>query len=128
MMKMEINCEVIKDLLPSYVDGLTSPQSNELIKKHLAKCPDCTAYLQQMTKEIPPEEISQNKKSIQPFKKIKRRFWYIAGATALICAIIFGMITWYYGRSWVADSSEVDMYVDAQGTIATLRFAPRNKN
>lgn len=129
MMKMKINCEVIKDLLPSYVDGLTSPQSNELIKEHLAKCPDCAEYLRQMTQEIPaPEEIAQNKKSIQPFKKIQRRLLSAVAAAVLLSVAVFGTIFWYYSHSWTAASSEVKMHLDAQGTIATLRFTPEKKN
>ena len=35
------SCDVIKDLLPSYIDGLTSEASNEIIRAHLETCPDC---------------------------------------------------------------------------------------
>lgn len=34
-MKQNIPCELIRDLLPLYVDGLTSEVSNREIKEHL---------------------------------------------------------------------------------------------
>ncbi|MBR0215070.1 MAG: DUF4825 domain-containing protein [Solobacterium sp.] len=43
-----IPCEVIQDLLPSYVDGLTSPETNELIAEHLKTCETCRAVYQDM--------------------------------------------------------------------------------
>ena len=43
-----IPCEVIRDLLPSYVDGLTSPETNELIAEHLKTCETCRAMYQSM--------------------------------------------------------------------------------
>ena len=33
-----MKCEVIRDLFPSYIDGLTSEESNELIEEHLEEC------------------------------------------------------------------------------------------
>ena len=33
-----MKCEIIRDLLPSYVDGLTSEESNREITAHVAEC------------------------------------------------------------------------------------------
>ena len=125
---MKINCEVIKDLLPSYIDGLTSPQSDTLIREHLKECPECREYLEEMTKEMKSsKEIPLNKKAIKPFRKLKKRIWYAVGGTILICALLFGIGFWYYGHTWTASSSDVTMNVDAQGGIATLQFSPKSK-
>ena len=43
-----MNCEVIRDLLPLYTDNLTSPTTNQLIEEHLASCPECSAYLEDL--------------------------------------------------------------------------------
>ena len=39
---MDVTCNVIRDLLPLYVDKLTSPESDQLITTHLAACPECS--------------------------------------------------------------------------------------
>lgn len=42
---MQYNCEIIRDLLPLYLDGVCSTQSQNIIAAHLAQCPACTAEL-----------------------------------------------------------------------------------
>ena len=41
-----IPCEVIKDLLPLYVDDICSEKSKRLIEEHLAECEECYKYLE----------------------------------------------------------------------------------
>ena len=40
-----MKCEIIRDLLPSYVDGLTSEESNREITAHVAECAPCKEIL-----------------------------------------------------------------------------------
>lgn len=51
----KIPCAVIKDLLPSYAEDLTSPETSGLVREHLEECPDCEAVYEAMHGEIPPE-------------------------------------------------------------------------
>lgn len=37
----KINCNVIGDLLPLYVDGAVSEDTKKLVEEHLAECADC---------------------------------------------------------------------------------------
>ena len=34
-------CNIIKDLLPSYTDGLITKETEEFVKKHLEECDSC---------------------------------------------------------------------------------------
>ena len=38
------DCAIVKDLLPLYFDGETSPGTSSFIKDHLASCPSCSEY------------------------------------------------------------------------------------
>ena len=40
-MKNDLSCAVVKDLLPSYVDGLTGEETNEAVETHLRGCEGC---------------------------------------------------------------------------------------
>ena len=53
-MKNKLPCEIIRDLLPSYVDGLTSEVTNEAICEHIQSCDACKETLHRMQA---PEEI-----------------------------------------------------------------------
>ena len=42
----EIECDVIRDLLPLYADEACSEKSRALVYEHLLDCPDCRKMLQ----------------------------------------------------------------------------------
>ena len=42
-MNDETRCSVVRDLLPGYIDNLTSEQTNAFVKAHLAACAECRA-------------------------------------------------------------------------------------
>ena len=50
------DCKIVRDLLPSYIDGLTSKETNEFIKKHISECSDCSIVYENM-KSIPLEKL-----------------------------------------------------------------------
>ncbi len=37
----KINCEIIKDLIPSYMDGICSDTTKQCVEKHIADCSNC---------------------------------------------------------------------------------------
>ena len=45
----KIPCEVIRDLLPSYIDELTSDVTNKEIEAHVFECENCKKVLEQMS-------------------------------------------------------------------------------
>jgi len=62
MMKNE-KCSLIKDLLPSYIDELTSEETKKEIENHLKECPDCKKAYESMKGDIPGEkEIESSEK------------------------------------------------------------------
>ena len=59
-MSDKLRCEIVQDLLPSYVDGLTSDETNEAIKDHLADCVSCRDMYERMkADETSAEENSE---------------------------------------------------------------------
>ena len=53
---MTMQCEVIRDLLPLYQDELCSPVTAELVRQHLAECPDCARAAEWMRSQVHVEE------------------------------------------------------------------------
>ena len=57
-----MNCNVVKDLLPLYVDNCCSKESEKLVRDHLASCDSCRKTHQQMgitcnTQSKAPESV-----------------------------------------------------------------------
>ncbi len=90
----ELPCEVVRDLLPSYVDGLTSETTNRLVDEHVETCEICRAALDAMRAPEKNPEDAKAVKEIDYLKKNKRRnravvLLSLAGALLLAVAAIF---------------------------------------
>lgn len=49
---MKISCNIIKDLLPLYVENIVSNESKVLVEEHLKSCTECQAKLQKMQQPV----------------------------------------------------------------------------
>ena len=72
-MKSNLPCEVVQDLLPSYVDGLASEKTNELVEEHVEECDQCGSILRGMRAELgsPIEMKEEEKQEIDFLKKTR---------------------------------------------------------
>ncbi len=88
-----MKCAIVRDLLPSYVDGLTSEESNQEIENHMESCEACREYLASMQEKIVSEQYvrssNQIKADIRPFKKYKEHT--ILGVSMTVMAIVLGI-------------------------------------
>ena len=71
--KSDIKCEVIRDLLPLYVDEVVSDESRALIEEHLKKCSGCKEYCTQLQEGIPEESDMDFTDETASLRKIKRK-------------------------------------------------------
>ena len=53
---MNISCNIIKDLIPSYIDQICSDESKQAVDEHISTCKACKAYMETMKKELTTEE------------------------------------------------------------------------
>lgn len=85
-----MKCCIVKDLLPGYIDGLTSEETNEEIRIHLENCGACNTVYRQMSEEI-PIEAQAAEEEIDFLKKLKERMHRKYAIVALsTCAILMG--------------------------------------
>lgn len=87
-MRNEISCSIIRDLLPNYAEGLTSPETSAVVEAHLETCHTCSDIYGDYQKpvDIPqPEEIKTNKKLIRKiwFQSLWYLFWPCLYAVSL---------------------------------------------
>jgi|BioPla2DNA2_1021312.scaffolds.fasta_scaffold76882_1 predicted anti-sigma-YlaC factor YlaD len=56
MKTVKLSCEIIKDLLPLYVDGVVSEESKKLLEEHFAECNNCQELAEQMQLNVKKEQ------------------------------------------------------------------------
>lgn len=125
-MKTKMPCEVVRDLLPSYVDGLTSETTNGLVEEHIADCAPCKRALEAMkapTKSLPDAAETAE---IDFLKKTKRRtrkknIFVVLTAVFLVAAVLFAK-AFFLGNEIYADS--VACTVQVEGDRVTLHGTP----
>ena len=68
----KINCSLIKDLLPLYIDDLCSKESTEIVGNHLEICEDCNKEYETLKTE--PKVKPQEDNSKELIKKVNKKF------------------------------------------------------
>lgn len=70
-----MKCEVVRDLLPMYIDDLCSEQTCQEIKEHIQQCQECKNKLEEVNIPVESaiEEEEKKEVSIEPMKKVKRK-------------------------------------------------------
>ena len=94
----KINCSLIKDLLPLYIDELCSDESTEIIKNHLEVCEECNKEYKQIKNEPILKEVNDNSSELikgvgNMFKKDKKKAIIKTVSIFLIVFILLGVFT-----------------------------------
>ena len=89
-----MNCNIIKDLMPSYIDQICSKETTIAIEEHIEQCQKCKEMLQLM-QQPPVKKIETNVAAAkEPFKRINkiRRLQVITGILMTFILTIFGSL------------------------------------
>lgn len=96
-MKNNNICKVIHDLLPNYIENLTSEETNNFIESHLQECDDCQEVLELMKNGINNNGKVLQKKEIKYLELFKKRMQRLK----LIIIFILILIIAFFGISLV---------------------------
>ena len=53
-----MKCEIIRDLMPLYLDDICSAETKKTVEEHLADCEECRKYMKQMQTELEVEKMA----------------------------------------------------------------------
>lgn len=84
---MDSKCKVVVDLLPTYIEKLTSDETNKFIEEHLKSCKDCKKIYSDMASELEKENI-ENTEIIKKIKSYKRKTLTIKLAILIVMIVI----------------------------------------
>lgn len=91
------NCNIVTDLLPNYVEELTSKETNDFISTHLSECKKCQEKYLSMKKNI--QVVADNSKDsnkIVGLKKVHRKIVSLKIVIVLVLTISLFVMTYYY--------------------------------
>lgn len=98
-MKETRNCKIIQDLLPAYIDNLTTTETNTFIEEHLQSCSECHKILDMIQKESGADVTVQNKEEeINYIKKYNKKYNKVKYALAILIWTLIIIFCVFYGR------------------------------
>ena len=103
------NCKIVQDLMPSYVEKLTSEESNKFIEEHLKECKECNNILDSMKADIKLKKVETPKEEIDYMKKAKKKMNIAKKILTLIIIVIFALILLF-----CRDIYKIYAYIDIQ--------------
>ena len=107
---MKNECDIVKDLLFSYCDGVLTQTSKELVEEHLKNCENCRNILEEIKQD---DKSPKQKKEIDFLKNIKKKLNkknIIISITLifLACIVIFNILTFRYYNEM---ASKMEIYL-----------------
>lgn len=123
-MKADLPCAVVRDLLPSYVEGLTEAETTAAVKNHLESCESCRKHYEAMAigTEIPKTEIKE-----VDYLKMVRKKNLIKVFVAVILAVVLvlggvGVKLFVIGSPADSDTIIPHVVLPETGNTLTVQF------
>lgn len=106
MSEDRLNCYIVQDLMPTYIDHLTTEKTSNAMKIHLENCKECREVFETMEQNITVDNQIELKKVKDVFGKTKRMYLMKGILSALIILPILTSfivnlavdhnLTWFY--------------------------------
>jgi hypothetical protein len=101
MSKHKISCDVAMDLIPIYIDGALSKESEELVRRHVEDCEKCQKAVEDMEVDLgqwKDEDISLFKKTGKAFRKM-----YFLRAFLVLLFILILLAVWFVATAFMLE-------------------------
>ena len=83
-----MNCNIVKDLIPLYIDGCCSKESENAVEEHIRNCDDCKRLLEDMKLSSDFITVSESPKT---FSKLND--WKASVLQSILLFLSFALIT-----------------------------------
>ena len=128
-MERELACEIVKDLLPLYVDEMVSDVSKKSIESHLENCTECNEIYHNMAYHLEMETLPTEVSDIKRFLKKTKKMYLLYGLgglsfiAILVCLIVDLAVN--KGITWSLIAGSSCLFADA--FIYALSTCKKNK-
>jgi hypothetical protein len=121
-----MKCDIIRDFLPSYIEGLTSESSNEEIRNHLMDCEECRAFHQEMTGDIQEDLPITEIKELDYLKKVRKNYIRKVAIAAGTVAVILLILVSLFAVGFPVSSEDMEMTYGIQDNHIEINFQLKN--
>lgn len=127
--KIIMKCDMIRDLLPSYIEQLTSPYSNEEIERHLDSCEACRQFHREMSDDtdfgmpVMDQGEAESVNYLKKVKKVNKRKLVLSISAVLILA---AATIWLFAIGTGVSSKDVDIAYKKTGSRLEVQLALGN--
>ena len=122
---MENNCNIVKDLIPLYAEGLASEDSAKLVEGHVSECEGCAAELEKVRSDSAAAPGITD--SAAPLKAVNKTLRQRRARIAALCALcVFLVLTVVFSasvkRNYIPYSESEDVISVEQLSDKALRI------
>ena len=83
-----MNCNIVKDLIPLYIDGCCSAESEKVVEEHIRDCDDCKRLLEVMKAPADTVAVAEAQRT---FRKLND--WKASVFQSILLFLSFALIT-----------------------------------
>lgn len=98
-MKEKRECKLVQDLLPNYIEKVTSEETNQYMEEHLQNCTDCEKIYTSMTREIKAKALDTDK-TVDYMKKVNQKMKIAKIALGSIVIIILLIMLGFWANTF----------------------------
>lgn len=129
---MKTDCEIIRDLLPLYVDDICSEKSRELVDEHLRECAECDSLLDRLKRTEIENGLKAEKEDaisygVRKFKQLSARTGITASGLFMIPLLVLLAINLMAGSQLGWFLIMVAALIVAASVIAVPILVPESK-
>lgn len=115
MAERKLDCCVVRDLLPAYIEELTEEDTACQVMEHLEGCPDCRQMETDMRAQVPVEKAPKG--ALNFLKRVKRTRLLAAAVTVLLT---LWCVCWLYGQEYCWQEDEASMLLALQEEVGWI--------
>ncbi len=100
-MDKSYSCDMIKDLLPGYIDGILSELSTEAVKSHLEECSSCNQAYMEMLGQPDMEMDLKEQMALDGFKKIRQHTKKLKISIGVVTGLLIFLLLFVFLKVFV---------------------------
>jgi hypothetical protein len=128
----KINCNLVADLMPSFIEGLTSEETSNEIKEHLIECDECRCIFEATSHELVEKQNSNfdvDKKIVRKIRNfgfafiLKFSLFTLMSFFAILCFYLFSQNNIYFKYPLILLSGILGYFLFKKWIIFISSFA-----